>query len=219
MRGQESTTLLRAAPTASRRARRSRAIRSSEVSRPGRPCRSSSRSSGSSITFWGNSFSARPGTNTASNDIPRAPATGPTYTLPWRFPPGGTDSSVRRRARTSRTSLIEIGPTGPIGASSASRERTRAGSRNAREASAVKGSSHSPQVAVSGSAWSASSSGRAKSRSVARSSSCRCTLCALASSSAKAASVVRSCALSPSSLRSHRSRPTRRTSTSTPARA
>jgi len=44
---------------------------------------------------------------------PRAPPTGPTYTLPWRFPPGGTDSSVRRRPSTSRTSPSEIGPTGP----------------------------------------------------------------------------------------------------------
>ena len=74
MRGQESTSLRRAAPAASRSESRSCATRSLLESSPSKPARSLSRSSGSSITFCGKTFSASPGTNATSNESPRADA-------------------------------------------------------------------------------------------------------------------------------------------------
>src|SRR5881398_3527856 len=193
IRGQERTSLPRAEPAASLSASRSAAMRSMDVSSCARSRRSASRKSGSSITFCGKTFSARPGTNTVSKLRPRTAATGATNTLPCRLPEGGMDSSVSRRARTKRTSARETGPTGPMGASSASSERTRAGSRRARVASALSGSSHAAQVALAGSDASASSRGSAKSRSDPRSATSRSMRWALASSSAKAERVLRSC--------------------------
>jgi len=96
------------------------------------------------ITFWGNSFSAS--ARHEHRHRKRAPAPrrrAPRTPCAWRFPPGGTDSSVRRRARTSRTSPSEIGPTGPM-ARARQQGEDPGGFPQCREASAVKGSSHCP---------------------------------------------------------------------------